>query len=406
MTIKFRKFDFTSVEKMFIAIWTLYSVSYFVLGSELSTTYSIVNTIQTYITYLTILLQLAMFFVINQYKYSELLRYVAVIGVAFLIELSNSSSSFLVMVLFIILAQHIDFDKLLRYDLMLKLFMLFVIVGMCMVGITDNYSALINGTYKQAMGFAHPNTFTCYVLMILMEFLCVKFKNMKVYDWIITFAGLLIVYSIGGGRSSIYTFVVICFVYIIATVFPRLFKTRLVRLMFTCITPIMAVISFIMAYLYSKGNTIVIALDSVLTNRIYLMSRFFKNYSITLFGQNLNFVSSRSSQRYGTASNILDNAYARCLLLYGLIAFVFVMVAYCILMRKLINSERFELAVFCLFFVILGFGESYMLNVCYNLSLMCLLGVKDVVKQSPEKEAEIYKIKNPMISRVDTVHRS
>lgn len=93
-----------------------------------------------------------------------------VIGVAFLIVLPNNSLSFMIMVLFIILAQHMNFDKLIRYDLMLKVFMLFAIVGMCLVGITDNYSAVANGTYKQSMGFTHPNTFTCYVLTVIMEF--------------------------------------------------------------------------------------------------------------------------------------------------------------------------------------------------------------------------------------------
>lgn len=96
----------------------------------------------------------------------------------------------------------------------------------------------------------------------------------------------------------------------------------------------MALASFTSVYLYNKGNAIAIALNSVLTSRIYHMSKFFKNYRITLFGQNIEFMSTMTANSYGTASNIVDNAYARCLFLYGIVALVFVIIAYCVLMRK------------------------------------------------------------------------
>lgn len=375
MVLKFKRENYTSIEKLFLFIWTFYSASYFIFGSELGVEYS-VGSLSKAAAYATIFLQLFMLLFLKRYNLSDFLKYAVVLALIFLIEISNSDRSLLIYVLFVILAQYMDIDKLLRYDIFLKLCILAVIFGMCAVGITSNYSAVINGTYKQAWGFSHPNVFTCYILIILLEWLCVRYKKMRWYEWLFVAAIALATMQIGGGRTSVYTFAVIFILFILATRTPKLFFTKPIKIAFTVITPLMAAMSFWAASLYNQGNATAIALNSVLSGRLRFAAQFINTYGLRLFGQEIDYVSSRTSHTTGATAEILDNAYIRCALDWGILFFVIIIIAYILLMRKLLKTRRVELALLCLFFVLLGFGETYMLRPLYNLSVLCLIGFR------------------------------
>lgn len=373
MVLRIKKEDYTTTEKLFLIIWTFYSVTTFVLGSELGYDYDL-GILSRYTAYATIFLQVLMFFFLKRYKLFDFLKYIAILGVLLAVEISNSDRSLLIYVLFVILAQYIDVEKLLRYDIILKICILAVIVGMSLVGITSNYSAVINDNYKQAWGFSHPNVFTGYALIILVEWLCARYKSMKWPEWLLIVLCALAIMQIGGGRSSIYTFAVVLLLYLLAKFAHRIFLLKPVRIAFMVITPLMAIISFWVVSLYNQGNAAVIALNTVMTGRISLAARFLNTYSIGLFGQEIEYVGSRASQASNIAANILDNAYIRCALDWGLLVLVAIIISYVILFRKLLNSQRIDFALLCLFFVLLGIGETYMLRPVYNLSLLCLLG--------------------------------
>lgn len=50
---------------------------------------------------------------------------------------------------------------------------------------------------------------------------------------------------------------------------------------------------------------------------------------------------------------------------------------YILMLRKFLQSGQITLALFALFFVLLGIGESYMLNILYNVTLLCFLGTRN-----------------------------
>lgn len=385
MILKFKCEKYTYIEKLFLFIWTFYSASSFILGSELGIEYNL-SSLSRLAAYVTIFLQLFMLVLIKRYKLNDLIKYAAVLAVIFLIEISNSDRSLLIYVLFVILAQYMDIDKLLRYDIILKLCILVAIVGMCILGITSNFNAVINGNYKQSWGFSHPNVFTGYICIVLLEWLCIRYKKMRWYEWLFIFGSLLVVMQIGGGRTSIYTFIGILLLFVFATYFPKLFFLKPVKIAFTVIVPIMAVLSFWVARLYNQGNPTAIALNALLTNRIRFSAYFLNTYDLQLFGQEIEYVSSRTSHMTGVAAEILDNAYVRCILDWGILFFLIFIIAYIFLIRKLLKSERIELVLFCLFFVLLGFGETYMLKPIYNLSLLCLLGFRDIDEDSVDSD--------------------
>lgn len=385
MTLKIKKISFTMVEKAFLIIWTFYSSCFLIFGSELGVEYDI-ETLNKIATYVTIILQVSMLFLLNRYKLKECFKYIFVLAVAFLIEVNNTDGALLVCVLFIILAQRINIEKLLRYDVFLKICILIVILGLCAIGITENYTTTINGTYKQALGFSHPNVLTVYILVILLEWLCIRYKRMKWYEWLSIIGIAFATMQIGGGRSSVYTFAVIFLLFILAKFIPRIFSLFFTKAAFALITPLMAIVSFWLVSFYNKGNSIAIALNSFMTGRIALSARFLNIYSVQLFGQEVEYISSRVARENNVTSSILDNAYIRCALDWGIIALIVIVIAYSLLFYNLLKKQRIEFALFCLFFVLLGIGETYMLKPIYNLSLLCLLGLRSTEESVAERK--------------------
>lgn len=66
-------------------------------------------------------------------------------------------------------------------------------------------------------------------------------------------------------------------------------------------------------------------------------------------------------------------------MMYGLIAFIVLCMAYMVLMNYSMRRKLFHIALMCLFFILIGVGESYMLYPVYNVTLFCLLQIESLV---------------------------
>lgn len=369
------KWRFTKSEALFRLAWTFYSCIYVLFyASELSYKYNS-SVIMRYTQITTIMILLSSLFLNRKYRIKEFLKYIAFLLMVFLIEINVSDRAFLVYILFMISAQKIDLAKLIKFDVKLKTALLIFVIFLCEIGYINNYAAVINGSYKQALGFSHPNTFCCFAYTIILEWLCIHFKKAKWRNYLLALALFICIYAIGGGRTSSYTFLLIYFLFVIAKITPKVFYSKISSFIFTIITPLMAFMSFLTAYLYSQGNTYMTVLNELMSYRIGLSSYFMDNYDIKLFGQEVLTISTRSADLGNVQSLILDCAYIRCILVYGAIYFSILIVMYIILLRALLYNKQIEYALFALFFVILGVGESYMLNPLYNISMLFVLGI-------------------------------
>lgn len=389
MKIKIKLNNYTRTEKFFLFIWSFYSVVSFLSSSELKYMYnlSFIETAAFYITIISLALQL---FVIR-HSMSQLLKYTLFCVLVALIEISASNKNFLVCTLFILVAQNVNAKKVILFDVKLKIISFICIVGLCLFGVIDNYTAIINGIYKNSVGFSHPNTFTCFIIIILLECLYLRFEQLKIYDFIIQITLVYIAMQVGGGRTSAYTYAVILLLFFLAKYCPKIFSIKIVKFMCIIITPLMAFLSYFTAKLYSSGSVLMKELSAIFSGRIYYNAYFLSKYPVKLLGQEVEQVSSRSAKINNISAQILDNAYIRCALLYGVIFLIFLCIVYSVIMYQFFKMDRLELVLFCLFFVVAGFGESYMLNVLYNISMLYFLGIRNEMPSSVQAKTFVIK---------------
>lgn len=362
-----------SYKNLFYTIWAFYSAfSILTSSTELAYMYNF-NTIIKY-TYTAIVLMLG-FLYIYPLKLTKKLFVLHVLFVCLitLIEISITEKNLIIISLFIMCFRNIKFREMIKFDFVIKLYILLFVLLLYWLGEIDGYEVVINGIYKQSFGFGHPNTFSIYVYTMLLELIYLRFNKMNFLD-IGVFIGVgVLILKIGGGRSSGYTYFAILVVTMICKFFPKIYQTKISALIFTVITPIAAVMSFVLAKLYVLNNEFAVALNTLTTGRLRLSAIFLNKYSLKLFGQEIETLGTRRAILNHTNSMILDCAYIKCGLKYGLIFLIILCISYSLFLRKSIKDGNITDALFALFFVVIGIAESYLLAPVFNLSLLLLL---------------------------------
>lgn len=366
-----------SKRKLFYIVWAFYSSMYCLFWvSNLKRSYSVQGLLKIS-NYITVVLLILLFVSKRWFDRREFNRYILLGAIFIGVEIFVSNLDFTVLILFILCAADIDFREFIRFDIKIKLFWLFAILLLYYLGITKNFVGYINGAYKQALGFQHPNTFAMFVLIILLEWLYLRSRIMKLAERLCILLVWFVAMQISLSRTTGYMFLVVYILFILYRYFPKIFDYKIIKILFSSSMPVMTVLSVIITKLYIKGSRFAIELDKIMTHRIRLQSLYWKVYSVQLFGQRINMDSSFQV--------ILDSAYIRCLLSYGIIFTLFLCYFYTIVTYKSFSKGHAELAFLMVFFTVMGFGETSMLRIIMNITFLALLNQSLFIDEETSK---------------------
>ena len=364
-------------EQAYYLIWGIYTVLIYLLSvSELSFVYSAATAVRI-IKVATCFILMIMLLVNQRYSVRRLVAYSMIMALLLIILLQIKQVSFLTNILFILCFPRKNLNQFIRVDMFLKVISAIVIFSLCALGIVDNYVHVTNFAEKQSLGFSHPNILSTFIYAILIEWLYLRYGKMKLYDY----CGILIiwyvVYKIAASRTTAYTFILMYILFICANISPRIFYHRGIKWIFGCIVPIMVVGSFVAVRLYEVGNPLGIALNTVMSGRLGGAIKAMHANGVHLFGQDIEFIGTRFAK---SLSQILlvDNAYYNCLLQYGIIYFIVLCVMYTYVMGYSVRIRKIEITLFCTYYALTGFGESYMLDPIYNIMLLCIFGIRGI----------------------------
>lgn len=367
-TIHLKKYLPLNNSTVFFLVWAVYVFLYYIYAS--SEIHLISGLIFSFIQIGSIFLLLLNILFFNRYSPKMMLLYFCFAILFFIMQLNSPDKTCLLLTLFVMSARGIEFHKILKWDFMIKTIFLILIVGLCLAGFVDNHSGYFNGTFKQAWGFNHPNTFGAFCYIVLIEYAVLKWKEIKPFHFIcIGLIGIGIMY-ISGSRTMGYTFFFVYILLILYKVKPSLINAF--KIGFIIITPLLYFISFMAVRMYNAGVPWVVKLDSIFTTRISSAAMFLKLYDLKLWGQEIKMVPTHLARMTNTKSMILDNAYIRWTLIYGILFMLFFCVLYMLLMNNLFKHKLIEYAIFSLYFILIGIGESFMINIAFNTTLLLL----------------------------------
>ncbi len=359
---------------IFSCIWLIYSIGFaFCSACESCYTYNLgsyFKYIRVGVCFLLFLLALTM----AKATKKRLILSVVIIALSCLIVLSNSSWGFLLMIELILLGQFIDFHKFIKFDIKIKLVLMLCIFLLCFVGLVPNRQGVYGeyGSYKMALGFSHPNVFGIYVYTVLVEWVYLRIKKMHLIEYLAICACVVALDIICRSRTAEFTFIAILAMYGIFRLKPGIIYSKIVHALMVISVPIAAIFSWVITWLYGQGNAFAVQLNSFLSGRLSQWYPFFEVYDNTLFGQQI-----ASSSRGNRQVGILDSTYIGIGLRYGIIFLIAFCLIYMYVIHVLLREKKAELALFCLFMVWVGFGESYTYNSFYNVTLIALVRYSD-----------------------------
>lgn len=381
MELKIRDQDATV--RLFYLLWIIYNLMFFYFRQtelfyrfDTEWIYKLTSLGVTAVLFLMILLK-------RTYPYKQFLVY-AVIGAGLVLAVLMMRDKYLMVATgFILMAPEIDFKSFLRMDLKLKLWIFITVILMSKLGLIANFSSVINGTRKQALGFSHPNVMAGVFIVILLEYLYLRYERLQWTDHVLVVAGILWINYIAASRSNLYTFIVIYILLIVSRRFPDFFCRKGVIRFIALMPVIFTGISFLLVRLYEAGNAFALKLNAVLTNRLMAASVMLADHGLSPFGQIVNTRGTRSVEVADDAVFSVDMSYIRMPIVYGIFITILILVGYYFFVCKAGERKNVKLMLSILFFVLLGFGESYFFRMQFNFTLPFVLMYINEKKSEP-----------------------
>lgn len=293
-----------------------------------------------------------------QKKQLALIFFLFVMSIVLYIKYSNGI--FLETLLLIIIVLKNEFKKIVKIDFYIKLLVLILILTFNYLGLTNGvFETMLRGNVlRSSLGFYHPNTFAMFLMILCFEFMYISSEQKKLKTLIIIFLIALIIEKIPVSRTCVYCVAVLVFFQLFKDKFEKLLNSKILLIVSKNLYLVFLIVTLLLTYLYSINNSFAVSINEFISNRLYYQSFFLENYSINLFGNDVNYVST------------LDNGYLKILLNFGIITTIFFMILYSKNISRAFKEKDYTVLVIYIIVMFYCLSESYLFYISYNIFLI------------------------------------
>ncbi len=298
-------------------------------------------------------------------------KYLAVTLVMFLAFLDiyrlTKSTDLILFALFIVNSAGLGKDDILKWTYRTLITGVIIIIALNLLGIIEQYSMEKNGVIVKSYGFIHPNGLATTVLRIILLYFSLYYKKLSFPKLIFIGIVYVLLGRLTGCRIASYVLMICIVLIIYSLINKKAFESRIALLVMSSSPFIAAIFSFIGGYLFMQGNSAMVIINEVFSDRFNWIAKFLQNYSLTLFGQELQFANRIQG---GALWSSIDNAYVMMGLNYGVV-FLF---GYCLVMATLIfyyiRCRDKGKVISCFAFVLIGVTENQTFSIVSNFMLL------------------------------------
>ena len=274
--------------------------------------------------------------------------------VAIVSYLITKDSWMLQFILIIIACIYEDFDKVVKWDFIIKIIVMSVLVLCYNLGMTNELHIVKNGQYRSSYGFFHPNTFSMFITIMYFEFIYLKGVNKLTF--ILGVALSIFLSEISGARTSLIMMLSFFIMAVSKKNIIAFIKVRTIKELLENLFIVFSVITIILTMLYNKNNSLLIIINKLTSKRLIIQKMFWENYDINLIGN------------YIIYNKTLDNAFIRIILNYGIIGCLLFHILYVNTIKKvLLNDKYYIILIMFITFLISGLMENLMFRITYNI---------------------------------------
>lgn len=340
---------------------------------------------------------LFLIYVFNQkFKARVLLNIMLLGGLTVITLYTTRNPAFLLSVMSAIIICRSDYRDILKLVFVERLSINFFINICSILGIIQNVKVTAkSGVLVQcySLGYNHANKFACVVGMLILLYLCIKEKELRLRNII----GIIIIVAFTSLLTQTRTFILIMGLLIILLLGMSAneiivgITKKGIRIIAKWIIPVCYGIGIGIPYLMASRSELISSwsnfINYITSERFLHASRVISLYPIRLFGGVTNFQLLIEKYNY----NVVDNGYIRLLYGYGVVGAIIFGAFYICTIKKLIEQEKEIYLIAIIVLSIWGISENVLYSFCYNFTILFwgeLLG-KDFKKRRKKVKFKI-----------------
>lgn len=317
---------------------------------------SIISKVSLLLLFLSFILQ------IKKYSKNEIIISSFLIICSFANIFFAKDFTFFKIILIILCLKDVDLNKLIKYDFIFRIIILFIIFSSLNLGFCKDELFYDVDIVKHSLGFRNPNILGMYSFLMCLEFIYLNWKKMNILKYSIMFIFILVLNKYIMCKTSLIMFFLSVIIKILFDFNKKIFDYKFVKKIICNSYVIFFVLTIIFWSLYYFNFPIGNSINQILSNRLFNISYHFFNSKVSLFGSTLDDILT------------LDSFYIYSLLSFGIINFIILF----ILIKKMFNesfasNDRSLIYVFLLL-AFYGFSERLLFSADYN-AFICFLSL-------------------------------
>lgn len=324
-----------------------------------------------------IIICVLMFYFILTYKINKVTVFDIFFSIVFFMGFLFSKSG--IMFFLFILA-----SRLIPFRLILKVFFVATITGMLFIYFTylfnlysDSYLNLFraDGTYRYLLGYRFPTFMPNYFFHLILCWIIIRKSRITFLELcLITFINFIL-YKYTDTRAVYYLVNLLCLGIILLKYFNLSYSTFFLGRVFAFLTQysfiLFSILAIYLHYTYDPNLDWMAHLNTALSGRLELGKRGFDLYGIQLFGSQVEFVTMLNAENAADFFYI-DSAYVQLLLVFGIVIFSLIAIAYTDIGKKIVNRNDKYFALALIFLFLHSITDPQLMSPEFNPLLLCL----------------------------------
>lgn len=326
---------------------------------SMSSMWHLSGTVDNILTAISVVLLVA-HILSKQYNTRQLIAYAIVTVLFGVICINIGSVGLLITVITCLAVRDEDIERVVRFIFKYEFWLISIhcLVGAVSTLLGSKYYVLSHGYIRYSLGFGHANVLSAFVFNLVIMYLWLKFENLNLKDFIAVIIVELLLYRVTKTRTSLYLSV---FVLLIVMIYKNKERSKLIDALAKYAVPILGLFTFVMTFLYEKGNLLSHAVDQLLTRRIGLASYAYNRLGLTIFGRDMRNFTTTWDEYYGFSGGFtFDNIYSYLLINVGIVILLLVIVIF----YKVAKQGSLKNNIFILVWALYSMTEVHGLS-CY-----------------------------------------
>lgn len=319
---------------------------------------------------------------IDSFSFKESIGYSFLFLLMCFISLKTGDRQLITLIALVLGAKNVNFKYVLITFLITVTFLLIFTYAATAVDIIPNlqYSRIRDGELKirNSFGTGYPTIFAAYLQSLVIAYAYLmnpdKLKNHIILLLLACLSSYLAL-DLADARMSGYSIILFLFIYYFCICFFRnIYKRKLMIFLITLTYLIGFIIIFYLSYYYDPNKEIFEQINKALSGRLFLGYKALQEYSIPLFGQEVEFTGLGGAEQEMTEDyNYVDSSYLQFMMRYGMVFTAISIISFMQLTYKRLKLNDYRFIAVIIMLTFSSMIEDRLLDISVNVYWILML---------------------------------